>query len=138
MDDDYVNSADMAEQALSQAVDEHIENSKEAISHIEGLEEKIKTWNMEDIREFKLMITEMRALLQKQFQVQIENFMNMSRIPTQKVPDVLKQAYKIICVDKRGYALYGHDMDKIAHIKKIAEHYKQRQVACKQSPKAEK
>jgi hypothetical protein len=138
MDDDYVSSADMAEQALSQAVDEHIENSKEAIEHIEGLEEKIRTWNMEDIREIKLMITEMRALLQKQFQVQIENFMNMNRIPTQKVPDVLKQAYKIVCIDKRGYALYGHEMDKIAHIKKIAEHFQQRQAVAKQSAKAEK
>lgn len=138
MDDYNISSADMAEQALSQAVDEHIENSKEAIEHIELLEEKIRTWNMEDIREFKLMITEMRGLLQKQFQVQIENFMNMSRIPTQKVPDVLKHAYKIVCVDKRGYTLYGHDMDKIAHIKKIAEHYQKRQTTAKQAAKTEK
>jgi hypothetical protein len=138
MNDDYISSADMAEQALSEAVDEHIENSKEVIDHIEALEVKIRSWNMEDIREFKLMITEMRALLQKYFQVQIENFMNMNSIPTRKVPDFLKQAYKIICVDKRGYALYGHEMEKIAHIKKISEHYQQSQAAHQKPAKAEK
>lgn len=124
----------MAEQALSQAVDEHIENSKEVIDHIEKLEERIRTWNMEDIKEFKVMIKEMRALLQKHFQVQIENFMNMGRIPSMKVPDVLRRTYRIVGVDKRGYALYGPEMDKIAHITKITEHYKQRMAACQPKP----
>jgi len=124
----------MAEQALSQAVDEHIENSKEVIHYIEQLEVKIRTWNMEDIKEFKAMITEMRALLQKHFQVQIENFMNMNRIPSSKVPDVLRKTYRIVSVDKRGYALYGIEMDKISHINKIAEHYKQRAAACQNKP----
>lgn len=137
MDYENINSADMAEQALAQAVDEHIENSKEVIEHIEGLEARIRSWNMEDIREFKVMITEMRALLQKHFQVQIENFMNMSRIPSQQVPDILKKTYRIVGVDKRGYVLYGHEMDKIAHIKKITEHYQQR-LAAKQKKDAEK
>lgn len=134
MDYDTINSADMAEQALSQAVDEHIDNSKEVIDYIEKLEVKIRSWNMEDIREFKAMITEMRALLQKHFQVQIENFMNMNRIPSAKVPDVLRKAYRIVSVDKRGYALYGPEMDKIAHINKITEHYKQRVAACQGQP----
>jgi hypothetical protein len=138
MDDININSTDMAEQALSQAVDEHIENSKEVIEHIDDLEAKIRTWNMEDIRQCKVLITEMRTLLQKHFQVQIENFMNMNRIPSQRVPDVLKQTYKIVCVDKRGYALYGHEMNKIAHIKKITEHYQQRQATIQQSLKKEK
>lgn len=124
MDFENVTSADMAELALSQAVDEHIENSKEVIEHIEQLEVRIRTWNMEDIRDLKVMITEMRALLQKHFQVQIENFMNMNRIQSLKYPDVLKQAYKIVAVDKRGYALYGQEMDKMAHINKITEHFK--------------
>ena len=124
----------MAEQALSQAVDEHIDNSKEVIDYIEKLEVKIRSWNMEDIREFKAMITEMRALLQKHFQVQIENFMNMNRIPSAKVPDVLRKAYRIVSVDKRGYALYGPEMDKIAHINKITEHYKQRVASCQGQP----
>ncbi len=134
VDYDTINSADMAEQALSQAVDEHIDNSKEVIDYIEKLEVKIRSWNMEDIREFKTMITEMRALLQKHFQVQIENFMNMNRIPSAKVPDVLRKAYRIVGVDKRGYALYGPEMDKIAHINKITEHYKQRVAACQPQP----
>jgi len=134
VDYDTIDSADMAEQALSQAVDEHIENSKEVIEYIEKLEVKIRTWNMEDIKEFKAMIIEMRALLQKHFQVQIENFINMNRIPSAKVPDVLKKTYRIVGVDKRGYALYGPEMDKIAHIKKIAEHYKQRAAACQPQP----
>jgi hypothetical protein len=134
VDYDTINSADMAEQALSQAVDEHIENSKEVIHYIEQLEVKIRTWNMEDIKEFKAMITEMRALLKKHFQVQIENFMNMNRIPSSKVPDVLRKTYRIVSVDKRGYALYGIEMDKISHINKIAEHYKQRAAACQHEP----
>lgn len=134
MDDEYVSSADMAEQALSQAVDEHIENSKDVIVYIERLEVRIRTWNMEDIKEFKAMITEMRGLLQKHFQVQIENFMNMSRIPSLKVPEVLRKSYRIIGVDKRGYALYGPEMDKISHINKITEHYKQRSAACSTHP----
>ena len=134
MDDDIINSADMAEQALSQAVDEHIDNSKEVIDHIESLEKRLRTWNMEDIKEFKVMITEMRGLLQKHFQVQIENFMNLGRIPSLKVPDVLKKTYRIVGVDKRGYALYGPEMDKIAHINKITEHYKQRVAASQTQP----
>jgi hypothetical protein len=132
MDYDEINSADMAEQALSQAVDDHIESSKEVIDHIEGLEKRIRSWNMEDIRELKVMITEMRELLRKNFQVQIENFMNIHKIPSQNVPDVLKKTYKIIGVDKKGYALYGNEMDKIAHLKKIAEHYKTRMAARQQ------
>jgi hypothetical protein len=131
VDSENINSADMAELALSQAVDEHIENSKEVIEHIERLEERIRNWNMEDIRELKTMIIEMRALLQKHFQVQIENFMNMNKIQSLRYPDVLKQAYKIVAVDKRGYALYGPDMDKLAHINKITEHYKQLAAAKK-------
>ena len=125
MDYENVNSADMAELALSQAVDEHIENSKDVIAHLESLEERIRSWNMEDIRELKAMITEMRALLQKHFQVQIENFMNLNKIQSLKYPDVLRSVYKIVAVDKRGYALYGPDMDKLAHINKITDHYKQ-------------
>lgn len=125
MDYENVNSADMAELALSQAVDEHIENSKDVIAHLESLEERIRSWNMEDIRELKAMITEMRALLQKHFQIQIENFMNLNKIQSLKYPDVLRSVYKIVAVDKRGYTLYGPDMDKLAHINKITEHYKQ-------------
>ena len=138
MDDDNITSADMAEHALSEAVDEHIENSKEVIDHIEGLEVKIRTWNMEDIRELKALIAEMRELLKKHFQVQIDHFMNMDKIPTQKIPEVLKQTYKILGVDKRGYALFGPDMDKISGINKIAEHYQQRIAARKQGQQTKK
>ncbi len=134
-ENEIIDSADMAEQALSQAVDDHIENSKEVIEQIEGLEKKIRSWNMEDIRELKAMILRMRELLKKHFQVQIENFMSMKAVPSQKVPDVLKQAYRIVGVDMRGYALYGPEMDKIAHIKKIAEHYKQRRATQSPPPK---
>lgn len=128
----------MAEQALSEAVDDHIEHSKEVIDHIEALEEKIRTWNMEDIRELKVMINEMRELLKKHFQVHIDNFMNLRNIPSKKVPDVLRQVYKIVGVDKRGYALYGNEMDKIAHVQKIAEHYKQRLAAKQQDQQPKK
>jgi hypothetical protein len=138
VDYEEITSADMAEQALSQAVDDHIENSKEVIDKIEALEAGIRTWNTEDIRELKGMIAEMRELLQKHFQVHIDNFMNMKKIPSQKVPEVLKQVYKIIGIDKRGYALYGNEMDKIAHIKKIAEHYQQRAAAGRQDQPARK
>lgn len=138
VDFENVTSADMAELALSQAVDEHIENSKDVIEHIEQLEVRIRTWNMEDIRELKVMITEMRALLQKHFQVQIENFMNMNRIQSLKYPDVLKQVYKIVAVDKRGYALYGPEMDKMAHINKITEHFKKAAAARKAEPEKKK
>jgi regulator of replication initiation timing len=137
MDYDIIDSADMAEQALSQAVDEHIDKSKEVINQIESLEQRLRSWNLEDIRELKTMITTMRSLLKKNFQVQIENFINMNRIPTERAPEVLKKAYHIVGVDKRGYALYGPDMDKIAHIKKIAEHYQCR-VAAKKQAQAEK
>jgi biotin-(acetyl-CoA carboxylase) ligase len=136
---DYdITSADMAEQALSQAVDEHIENSKEVIEHIENLEKRIRTWNMEDIREFKVMVIEMRALLMKHFQVQIDNFMNMNLIPTQRVPDILRKTYHIVGVDKKGYALYGPEMDKIASVQKISDHYNQCIVAKKQAEQTKK
>lgn len=134
MDDEYVDSADMAELALSQAVDEHIDSSKEIINTIETLERQVKSWDTEDIRILKRWILEMRTLLQKHFQVQIENFMNMKVIPSGKVPDQLRKPYKIVATDKKGYALYGPEMDKISHITKIAEHF-QRQAALKNAGK---
>jgi len=119
-----VDSAEMAEMALSQAVDEHIENSQEVIDQISKLESSILHWDQEDIRAFKNIIQEMRALLKKHFQVQIENFINMRQIPGMRIPEEIKQTYRIVSVDKKGFALYGPEMDKIASITKITEHYK--------------
>lgn len=138
MDYNEVSSTDIAEQALSQAIDDHIENSEDVIDHIEGIEVKIHSWNMEDIRELNVMFTEIRELLKKHFQVQIRNFMNMNNIPSHKVPEVLRQVYKIVAMDKRGYALYGNEMDKIAHVKRIAENYQQRVTAKQQAQLAKK
>ncbi|HOJ97609.1 MAG TPA: hypothetical protein PK024_12320, partial [Methanospirillum sp.] len=91
-----IDSAEMAEMALSQAVDEHIEKSKEAIDRISELERHILQWNQEDIRVLRNNIQEMRELLKKNFQVQIENFINMRAIPGMRVPDEIRQIYKII------------------------------------------
>ena len=123
---DTIDSADMAEMALSQAVDEHIENSKEIIDKITSLEEAIKNWNMKDARELKVHITNMRHLLAKHFQVQIENFMNMKAVPSGQVSEQIKKAYKIVAVDEKGIALYGPEMDKVASLSKIIDHYKKR------------
>ncbi|HWQ65814.1 MAG TPA: hypothetical protein VN372_02970 [Methanospirillum sp.] len=131
MDDYNISSADMAEMALAQAVDEHIDNSKETIDRISSLEDLIRGWNTEDIRVIKALVAEMRVLLQKHFQVQIENFINMEAIPSFKVPDQLRKTYRIIAADKKGYVLYGHEMDKIAHINKITEHYQKKVAAAK-------
>jgi len=127
-----IDSAEMAELALSQAVDEHIEKSKEAIDRISELEQQILHWNQEDIRKLRNDIQELRELLKKNFQVQIENFIHMRSIPGMRVPEEIRQLYKIISVDKKGFALYGTEMNKIAHITKITEHFKKRKEAAAQ------
>lgn len=131
-----IDSAEMAEMALSQAVDEHIEKSKEAIDRISELERQILQWNQEDIRVLRNNIQEMRELLKKNFQVQIENFINMRSIPGMRVPEEMRQIYKIISVDKKGFALFGNEMDKIAHISKITDHYRKKKEAAAAQAKA--
>lgn len=135
MFDDSIDSADQAQMALSQAVDEHIEKSKDTIDRISELESLIKNWNMEDIRQLKAWIGEIRILLQKNFQVQIENFMNMRSIPSAKVPDQIRQFYKVVAVDKKGFALFGPEMDKLSSLSKIVTHYKEK-VLAKKNPDA--
>jgi len=131
-----IDSAEMAEMALSQAVDEHIEKSQEVIDRISELENLILHWDQEDIRVLKNEIQEMRELLKKHFQVQIENFINMRSIPGMRIPDEVRQVYRIISVDKKGIALYGSEMDKVTHITKITEHYKKRKEAAAAEAKA--
>jgi len=128
-----IDSAEMAELALSQAVDEHIEKSKEAIDRISVLEKQILNWNQEDIKVLRNNIYEMRELLKRNFQVQIENFINMRSIPSVRIPEEIKQLYKIIAVDKKGYALYGVDMNRIVHITKITEHYMKKKESTAQA-----
>lgn len=123
---DNIDSAEMAEMALAQAVDEHIEKSQEVIDRISDLEKSILQWDQEDIKQLRTRIKEMRILLQKHFQVQIENFINMKAIPGSRVPEDIKQAYKIVAVDKKGVALYGPEMDKITYFAKITEHYQKK------------
>jgi hypothetical protein len=118
----------MAELALSQAVDEHIEKSQEVVDRISELESAILKWNMEDIRELRRNIAEMRVLLQKYFQIQIDNFIKMKDIPGMRIPDEIRQIYKIIAVDKNGIALFGPEMNKITHFTKISEHYMKRKT----------
>lgn len=130
-----VDSADMAEMALSQAVDEHIEKSKDTIDRISELEKTILHWNQEDIRALKNDIQEMRELLRNNFQVHIENFINMRSIPGIRVPEEIKQLYRIVSVDKKGFALYGVEMDKIAHMSKITDHFTKRKKTAVQEKK---
>ena len=122
-DDEYNPSQEMAEMALSQAVDQHIESSQETVDRISLLEEKIKTWNIEDIRYLKKWIEEIKELLYKTFSVRLTNFMDIKKIPTLPFPSVLKEKYHIIAVDKRGYCLFGPEMDKISSLQKITDHY---------------
>lgn len=131
-----IDSAEMAEMALSQAVDEHIEKSQEAIDRLSELEKLILQWNQEDIKALRAYIQEMRTLLVKNFQVKIENFINMRAIPGMRIPEEIKQMYKIISVDKKGLALYGAEMDKIAHITKITEHFKKKKEAAQAAAEA--
>jgi hypothetical protein len=116
----------MAEMALSQAVDEHIEKSQEVVTRISELECAILKWDVEDIRILRKNIAEIRILLQKNFQIQIDNFIPMRSIPSMRIPDEIRQIYKIIAVDKKGIALFGQEMNKIIQITKITEHYKKK------------
>ena len=119
----------MAEKQLAEAIESHIENSADIIEKISKLEEKIQTWNMEESKELRNWIVTMRRLLTKHFQINIENFTNMKKIPTQKIPEGLAPIYGIIAIDKKGICLYGKEMDKLTHIDKIKEHYaKQKQT----------
>lgn len=133
-----IDSTEMAEIALSQAVDEHIEKSQEVIDRISELEKLILHWNQEDIRELKKNIREMRILLTKNFQVHIDNFINMQKIPGVYISEEMKQMYKIISVDKKGIALYGPEMDKIAYLSKIEEHYKKKKEEMARAAQAAK
>ena len=133
-----IDSAEMAEMALSQAVDEHIEKSKEAIDRISELEHQILHWNQEDIRTLRNDIQELRELLKKNFQVQIDNVIDMRSIPGMRVPEEIRQLYKIVSVDKKGFTLYGIEMDKIAHISKITDHFKKRKETAAQAKAKEK
>jgi len=122
-DNEYDPSQEMAEMALSQAVDQHIESSQETVDRISALEEKIKNWNMEDVRYLKKWIEEIKELLFKTFSVRLQNFMDMQTVPSVQIPSVLKGTYQIVAADKRGYCLFGQDMDKISSLQKIQEHY---------------
>ena len=133
-----IDSAEMAELALSQAVDEHIEKSQDAINRISLLERKILQWDQENIKELRKNIHEMQELLKKNFQVHIENFINMRKIPGMRIPDEIKQAYRIVSVDKKGFTLYGPEMDKIAHISKITEHFMKKKEAAARAKAKEK
>ena len=133
-----IDSAEMAEIALSKAVDEHIEKSQDVIDRISELEGLILHWNQEDIRELKKNIQEMRVLLTNNFQVHIDNFINMKKIPGTYVPEDIKQMYKIVSVDKKGVALFGPEMDKISYLSKITEHYKKRKEEMSKSAQAAK
>jgi len=130
-----VNSTEMAEMALSQAVDEHIEKSQEVVNRISELESAILKWDAEDIRVLRKNVAEMRLLLQKHFQIQIENFIKIKSIPSMRIPDDIRKAYKIIAVDKKGIALFGPEMNKIIQITKISEHYKKKKALTSASDK---
>ena len=95
-----IDSAEMAELALSQAVDEHIEKSKEAIDRISELEQQILHWNQEDIKRLRNDIQEARELLKKNFQyrLKISYICDPSR---DAGTEEIRQLYKIISVDKR-------------------------------------
>lgn len=43
----------------------------------------------------------MGVLLKKHFQVQIENFTNMRQIPGMRIPEEVKQTYRIVSIDKK-------------------------------------
>lgn len=122
-DDEYDPSREMAEMALSEAVDQHIESSQETIDRISVLEEKIKTWDMEDIRYLKRWVEEIKELLFKNFSVRLQNFMDIRKIPSVSFPAVLRDTYQIVAVDKRGYCLFGPESDKISSLQKIQDHY---------------
>lgn len=126
-DDDDVSF--MAEQQLAEAIESHIEASADVIDEISKLEKKVQTWNMEESKELRSWIMAMRILLTKHFQISIENFTNMKKIPTQKIPEVLIPIYGIVAVDKKGICLYGKDMDKLAHIDQIKLHYQKSKQA---------
>lgn len=130
-----MNSTEMAEMALSQAVDEHIEKSQEVVNRISELESAILKWDAEDIRVLRKNVAEMRLLLQKHFQIQIENFIKIKSIPSMRIPDDIRKAYKIIAVDKKGIALFGPEMNKIIQITKISEHYKKKKALTSASDK---
>ena len=132
---DSIDSAEMAEMALAQAVDEHIDSSQEVIDRISQLEGLLYQWNQEDIRDLKKLVQEMRILLQKNFQVQIENFINMRKIPSLRVPDEIKKGYHIIAVDKKGIALFGPEMDKLAPMVKITEHFLKKKASAEPEKK---
>jgi hypothetical protein len=113
----------MAKQQLAQAIESHIAASGDVIDEISKLEKKVQTWNMEDIRELRVWIVNMRKLLTKYFQISIENLTDMKKIPTQKIPNALVPIYGIIALDKNGFCLYGKEMNKITLIEKIQDHY---------------
>jgi hypothetical protein len=117
------NMAFMAEQQLAQAIENHIAASGDVIDEIAKLEKNVQTWNTEDIRELRVWVVTMRKLLTKHFQINIENLTDMKKIPTQKVPRALIPIYGIVALDKKGLCLYGKEMDKIAPIEKIQDHY---------------
>ena len=119
--DDDISS--LAERQLAQAIESHIAASGDVINEISELEKKVQTWNMEDIRELRVWVVNMRKLLTKHFQISIENLTDMKKIPTQNIPRALIPIYGIIALDKKGFCLYGKEMNKIAPIEKIQEHY---------------
>ncbi|NLV26535.1 MAG: hypothetical protein GXY48_05140 [Methanomicrobiales archaeon] len=133
-----VDSTEMAEIALSQAVDEHIEKSQEIIDRISELENLILHWNQEDIRDLKKYISEMRVLLLNNFKVQIDNFINMRKIPCVHLPEEIRQTYKVVSVDKKGIALYGVEMDKVAYLSKITEHFNKKKAEMAKAAQAAK
>ena len=118
------NSSVIAGQQLAEAIESHIEASADIIEEISELERKIQTWNMDDCRELRGWMMNMRKLLAKHFQIKIEKFTDIQKIPTQKIPEALVPMYGIVAVDKRGICLYGKQMDKIVHIEKIKQHYR--------------
>ena len=118
------NISVIARQQLAEAIESHIEASTDIIEEISELEQRVHTWNMEDCKELRGWIVNMRKLLAKHFQIKIEKFTDIQKIPTQMIPEVLVPMYGIVAVDKRGICLYGKEMDKLVHIDKIKQHYR--------------
>jgi hypothetical protein len=114
----------IAGQQLAEAIENHIEASADIIEEISELEMRIHSWNMEDCRELRGWMVNMRKLLAQHFQIKVEKFTDIRKIPTQKIPEVLVPMYGIVAVDKRGICLYGKEMDKLAHVDQIKQHYR--------------
>ncbi|MDR2855862.1 MAG: hypothetical protein LBV40_06915 [Methanomicrobiales archaeon] len=96
----------------------------DVIEEIAELEKRVHTWNMEDCRELRGWIVNIQKLLVKHFQIKIEKFTDMQKIPTQKIPEALLPMYDIVAIDKRGICLYGKGMDKLVHIDTLKQHYR--------------